>query len=324
MTTPRAFGSHSSQDRAFVERFAADLRAKGIDAWYSGWEIKPGDSIRGKIEEGLGECDYFIIVLSKISIERPWVLSELDTATVRKINGKVKKIIPIKIDECADVPAILGSLCWEDFSDQSYDTALERIIDSIFERDVRPPLGARNVIGIPLARNVPKPPQNEQTKDTLPVCDWVYFATPSQEDWSTTSKAVEEFRMIFRTVYNAVGIPIANVRQLRQGDTILLVYGGGRSNQPYRPIFCCTVVPPPRPIPSFEALSYADASQHERLKNLGFTPDPHFREYTGISVEISQDLRRLAGSIRRPGGNNAIRRWSEVFGVRSSTLGGSI
>ena len=138
---PRAFISHSSQDRLFVERFSTDLRANGVEAWYSGWEIRPGDSIRGRIDEGLAGCDHFMVVLSKESINRPWVQTELDAATVGKLAGNVKKIIPVKIEECGELPPTLGSLCWEDFSRQPYETALNRVLDSIFDRDVRPPLG---------------------------------------------------------------------------------------------------------------------------------------------------------------------------------------
>jgi hypothetical protein len=139
--TPTAFVSHATQDHPFVEKFAADLRAHGVDAWFSKWEIKPGDSIRAKIEEGLEGCEYFIVVLSKSSIGRPWVQTELDAATVRKLNGNVRKIIPVKIEDCGDLPPTLASLCWEDFSNQPYEAALNRVLTSIFEVDVRPPLG---------------------------------------------------------------------------------------------------------------------------------------------------------------------------------------
>jgi len=138
---PKAFVSHSTQDHEFVVKFATDLRANGVDAWYSGWEIKPGDSIRAKIEEGLEGCEYFVIALSKNSINRPWVQKELDAATVRNIGGKVRKIVPVKIEECGDLPPTLASLCWEDFSNQPYEAALKRVLDSIFGVDVRPPLG---------------------------------------------------------------------------------------------------------------------------------------------------------------------------------------
>jgi hypothetical protein len=138
---PTAFVSHSTQDRAFVEHLATDLRANGVDAWYSGWEIKPGDSIRAKIEEGLEGCEYFVIVLSKNSISRPWVQTELDAATIRKLNGKVRKIIPVKIEDCGELPPTLSSLCWEDFSIQPYESGLRRVLDSIFDVDLKPRLG---------------------------------------------------------------------------------------------------------------------------------------------------------------------------------------
>jgi hypothetical protein len=137
---PKAFISHATLDHRFVETFAADLRANGVDAWFSRWEIKPGDSIRAKIEEGLEGCEYFIIVLSKNSINRPWVKTELDAATIRRLNGKVRKIIPVRIEDCGDLPPMLGALLWEDFSNQPYESALKRVLDSVFGRDTRPPL----------------------------------------------------------------------------------------------------------------------------------------------------------------------------------------
>jgi hypothetical protein len=138
---PRAFVSHGAQDRVFVERFAGDLMGYGVDVWYSEWEIKSGDPIRAKIDEGLEGCELFIIVLSKGTVERPWVQIELDAATTRKASGKLRKIIPIKLDDIDNLPPTISGLRWEDFSKQPYDTALRRVLESIFGVDVRPALG---------------------------------------------------------------------------------------------------------------------------------------------------------------------------------------
>jgi hypothetical protein len=157
---------------------------------------------------------------------------------------------------------------------------------------------------IEFPHDVPKP--------ALPVCDWVYFATPSREGWDNTRDIVREFRMIIRPVYDNRDKPnaISNVKNLRQGHTILLAHGG--KGGPYRPMFSCKVVAPPRAVPHFEeAFSFADASQDERLERSGYTRDPHLKRFTGISVEVSPE--RLSGTIRRPLGNTTIRRWNEVF-----------
>ena len=54
---PKVCISHAGEDRErFAKPFAERLRAKGVDAWASFWEINPGDSLVGKIfDEGLKE-----------------------------------------------------------------------------------------------------------------------------------------------------------------------------------------------------------------------------------------------------------------------------
>lgn len=137
---PKAFVSHSTQDHEFVMQLATDLMSNGVEVWYSGWEIKAGDSIRRKIEEGLAGCDYFLIILSTKSVNAPWVRTELDIAAMRFISGEVKKIIPVKIEPCGTLPLILSQLCWVDFSMPPYESALHQLLDSIHEVVLKPPL----------------------------------------------------------------------------------------------------------------------------------------------------------------------------------------
>jgi hypothetical protein len=165
---------------------------------------------------------------------------------------------------------------------------------------------------IEFPRDVPKP--------ALPACDWVYFATPSGETWATTRKLIDECRMIIRSAYNIAGIAIANARQIREGDSILMVYGGGDSKKPYRGMFSCTVVAPPIPVPGFEGFSFADSTQHDSLQKSDYAPDPQLNRFTGISIEVSQDLSQVPCEIPKPRGINTIRRWNEVFGGTRSTL----
>jgi hypothetical protein len=160
--------------------------------------------------------------------------------------------------------------------------------------------------------------QDDDAKAALPMCDWVYFATPSGDEWTITKGFVSEFRMILRTVYDSRGNAITNVRNIRQGDTILLVYGGGRRGKPYRPMFSCTVVAPRAPVPLFEnAFTYADHSMLERLQGSKFSPDPHLKTFTGISIEVSRYLEEIPCVIQRPEGNRyaSIQRWNQVFDV---------
>jgi hypothetical protein len=62
---PYAFICHASEDKSVAERMATDLRAAGIEAFFDKWEMRSGDSLRQKIDEGLGRCTHFIALLSR-------------------------------------------------------------------------------------------------------------------------------------------------------------------------------------------------------------------------------------------------------------------
>ncbi|AAM72693.1 MAG TPA: toll/interleukin-1 receptor domain-containing protein [Chlorobaculum sp.] len=140
--SPKVFVSHASEDKdRFVLQFAERLRQKGIDAWLDKWEMLPGDSLVDKIfEEGIKEAKAVIVVLSKFSVEKPWVREELNAAFVKRINNG-SKLIPIVIDDC-EVPEALKSTLWEPIADLSaYDKSFDRIVASIYGANDRPPIG---------------------------------------------------------------------------------------------------------------------------------------------------------------------------------------
>ena len=103
--------------------------------------MKPGDSLVQKIfEEGIRQADYVIIVLSSISLTKPWVREELDSAVVRRIEGKCR-IIPVALDDC-EIPVCLSHLIRVMIKDvKNYSNEVQRIINTIHGVSDRPPLG---------------------------------------------------------------------------------------------------------------------------------------------------------------------------------------
>lgn len=139
---PRVFVSHASEDKErFVNRFAARLRENGVDAWLDKWEMLPGDSLVDKIfETGLKGAQAVIVVLSRASVEKPWVREELNAAVVKRINTG-SKLIPVVIDDC-DVPEALKSTLWQRIENfESYQESFDRILAAIFGTSDRPPIG---------------------------------------------------------------------------------------------------------------------------------------------------------------------------------------
>jgi hypothetical protein len=95
----KVFISHSSTDKPFVERLARDLLSgEGIDAWLDKWEIRPGDRIPDKLEEGLSSANVFLLILSPESVKSQWVSYEKDawlTAQVEEEKlAKQRNVLP--------------------------------------------------------------------------------------------------------------------------------------------------------------------------------------------------------------------------------------
>ena len=72
------FVSHASEDKAgFVEPLVEALASRGIRVWYDSREITLGDDFRKKIDEGLAQSRYAVVVVSP-SFRKFWPEAELD------------------------------------------------------------------------------------------------------------------------------------------------------------------------------------------------------------------------------------------------------
>lgn len=124
-----AFLSHSSKDKGFVRRLAADLVAHGVKVWLDEQRILVGDSIPEKIAQGLAESDFFLIVVSQNSVESSWVKKELNGALVHEIERRKVKVMPIRIDG-AHVPDSIIDKAYADFR-VSYEDGFRKLLESI-------------------------------------------------------------------------------------------------------------------------------------------------------------------------------------------------
>jgi hypothetical protein len=61
---PTVFLSYASEDSDLARDLADALMAQGVDTWWAEWCIGAGDSIRQKIDEGLGDCSHFLVLLT--------------------------------------------------------------------------------------------------------------------------------------------------------------------------------------------------------------------------------------------------------------------
>jgi hypothetical protein len=89
------FISHASEDKKeFVKPLANKLIAAGLKIWYDEFSLKVGDSLSKKLDEGLADSNFGVIVISQSFISKGWTDYELRSFINREVGYK-KVILPV-------------------------------------------------------------------------------------------------------------------------------------------------------------------------------------------------------------------------------------
>jgi hypothetical protein len=94
-----AFLSYSSFDQAAVRKLADRLQAQGLRIWLDEEQIGPGDSITGKIEEGLRCSRYVLLCLTEKAKESYWCRAEYRALLHQEIHQRETRVIPVIIGD---------------------------------------------------------------------------------------------------------------------------------------------------------------------------------------------------------------------------------
>ncbi len=90
------FISYASEDKEAVAKpIAQELTSRGFTVWYDDYEIKLGDSIPKKIDEGLGSSRFGVVVLSTSYFAKNWPKKELEALLAREADEGVKVVLPV-------------------------------------------------------------------------------------------------------------------------------------------------------------------------------------------------------------------------------------
>lgn len=89
------FLSHASEDKAAVARPLRNaLAALGVRVWLDEAQVRLGDSLRRKIDQGIRSSKFGVIVLSEAFFAKGWTNHELDGIVTRNVAGE-QSMLPI-------------------------------------------------------------------------------------------------------------------------------------------------------------------------------------------------------------------------------------
>ena len=89
------FICHASEDKDTVARpLYQELALRGYQVWLDEAELTLGDSLRVKIDQGLANCEFGIVILSLAFFAKRWTEYELNGLLARQMQG-TKVILPV-------------------------------------------------------------------------------------------------------------------------------------------------------------------------------------------------------------------------------------
>ena len=131
------FLCHASEDKKSVVRPLYDaLCSAGITCWLDEAEVRWGDSLVGRVQEGLRESRFVIVVLSAIFLAKPWPRRELLSALSLESSSGVVRVLPLLVGEERERERILSELplmadklylCWEGDPGQATEAMRRRL-----------------------------------------------------------------------------------------------------------------------------------------------------------------------------------------------------
>jgi hypothetical protein len=189
--------AHATEDKMLARPIAEGLIARGIDVWYDQWEIGLGDSVRRKMDDGLGGCTHFVALLTHTSLKKPWVNEELDAGLLAAVEGSARFVALRHEIELTELPPLLRNRLAPELV--LTDKGLDALAAQVYGVTDKPALG-------PAPRYVQTQPRGFSPWSQAALTLAEYFVKNSRTGYKMDPQATYE------QLQEATGLPAADVR----------------------------------------------------------------------------------------------------------------
>jgi transcriptional regulator with XRE-family HTH domain len=135
LPTRDLFLSHSSKDKSVVRELAAAIEAetfngRALTTWIDEAEIRPGESIPGKVNEGLEKSRFIAVVMTPFYFESTsgWTDAEWHSVLHTDPDNRRSRLLPLLVADCPFVPFLLRHLKAIDLRGERFTQGLSQLL----------------------------------------------------------------------------------------------------------------------------------------------------------------------------------------------------
>jgi len=136
------FLSHNAKDKPRVRRLAERLKQAGLRVWFDDWNVRSGDIIALKVDEGLEQSRVLLLCISPNALASGWVALERSTAIHRDPSNEGRRFIPLLLADC-DLPDTLRRYKYVDYREEAEPPFIELLTACRPEVAESPPANKR-------------------------------------------------------------------------------------------------------------------------------------------------------------------------------------
>lgn len=102
---PQVFVSYASADSATAKVIVEGLRSQDLNVWLDADELRPGDHWAESIRTAISASAYFLLLLSKNSVQSFWMINEVE-AVLKELQSRDVTFLPVLLEDCDILPSL--------------------------------------------------------------------------------------------------------------------------------------------------------------------------------------------------------------------------
>ncbi|HEV8431882.1 MAG TPA: toll/interleukin-1 receptor domain-containing protein [Thermoanaerobaculia bacterium] len=130
------FISYSRQDGALVDRLSRGLRRRSVKVWRDEHRMRAGNPVRKTIEDAIGGCHSFAVVLTEHAVKSDWVRREIDEALNVRDQGEIE-ILPLRCGDCELPDALADFHCLDFRLDAAFEDRVTEMTRALRDHTAR-------------------------------------------------------------------------------------------------------------------------------------------------------------------------------------------